>query len=243
MKSGTIALVLLLTGFFGQPILHAEAAAAAEAQPQTQLPKEAEELAGKAAGLESYRTRFTLEAKDEKGEPVRLEGTLLFQKPNRRRMELKQSDTGKAEGVLVSDGTTEWQYSPLENVVYRVANSSEIPGPHRPFAETRSGTVRFLGRTGKGDQERCRFEAEPAAAIGNGAPVPIKTLRVEIAAADGLVRELNLLDSKGEVVFTQKYADTEVDVPISANDFLYTPPAGVGIVDMEQEKKESTKEE
>lgn len=196
-------------------------------------PKEAQGLAAKAAALKSYRAEFNLEAKEEAGETVRLEGTLLFQQPNRRRLELRQGGTGEISQLLVSDGTVEWQYTLAEKRAYRLSNASEVPGPHRPFAEGES--FRFVGPVETGSGPCLRFEGAALPTIVQDSPVPIKTLRVDVAEQDGLVRELALLDAKNQVVLSQKYSSVEVNVDLPEDSFTFTPPEGTSIEDLTQE--------
>ena len=210
----------------------------AEGTADSSLPQEAQEVVQKAALLQTYRTKFALEAKGEKeGENLRIEGTLIFKRPNLRHMELKKSDTGEMQGILVSDGKTEWQYSPAEKVVYRMATQVEVPGPHRPFAETKPETVRFIKRFREGEEDRVQFEAVPLASLIEGAPAPVKKLRVDIGAQDGLVRQFNLLNDKDEVIFSQKYEGIEVGASVMDTDFKFTIPAGVSVVDVPEQPK------
>lgn len=219
----------------GALLLSSSIGAAEESPPSpSSLPKEAQPLLPKAAALSSYRVRFTLEAREETGKPlVRLEGRLFYERPNRRRLELKGPEGSEAVSqMLVSDGSVEWQYYPATNTVYRIANPPEPPGPHRPFAEARSGSVRFVERLGKKSEELCRFEAAPLATIVEGSPVPIKTLRVDVAEADGLVRQLVLLDAKGEPALSQQYHDVEINVSFPEGTFAFTAPEGAQVVEL-----------
>ncbi len=195
------------------------------------FPKEAQELADKAAALTSYRTKFVLETKEENGQTVRLEGKLSFQQPNRRRLEIREKGSAELAQSIVSDGKKEWHYYPATNSLYRVDVAKEIPGPHRPFGEIEPGTLHFVEKRGIGPDARLRFEGKPVSAIVEGAPVPIQTMRVDVGE-DGLVRELYLLDPKGEQVFSQVYSEVEVNAPFSQEEFTFTPPTGVPIIEM-----------
>lgn len=202
------------------------------AEEPVPLPKEAQELAAKAAALKSYRTQFTLEAQEESGEKVRLEGTLLFQRPNQRRLELRLVGSSEVHQILVSDGKVEWQYDPAEKRVYRLANAPEVPGPHRPFAE--GAQFRFVERRGDGPEAQIRFEGVPLSAITRDSPVPIQTLRVDVGEQDGLVRELSLLDNKNQAVLSQRYHHVETNAVFPVGSFTFAPPAGTTIEDLTQ---------
>ena len=203
------------------------------------LPKEAQELVAKAAALKSYRSRFTLQAKEESGEQVRLEGTLLFQRPNQRRLELRLGGSEEIQQILVSDGTVEWQYDPAEKKVYRLANAAEVPGPHRPFAEGKQ--FRFVERMGEGPETLLRFEGVPMTSITRDSPVPIQTIRVDVGEQDGLARELSLLDAKNQEILSQKYQRVETNVTLPAGTFVFTPPAGAVVEDLTQGPQEKEK--
>ena len=196
------------------------------------LPKEAQGLVAKAAALKNYRAQFNLEAKEETGQTVRLEGTLLFQRPNQRRLELRQEGSKEISQLLVSDGTVEWQYAPSEKKAYRLSNAPEVPGPHRPFAEGKS--FRFVERIGAEPEARLRFEGTPLPTIVQDSPVPIKTLRVDVAEQDGLVRELALLDAKNQVILSQKYTAVEINAELPEGSFAFTPPEGTAVEDLTQ---------
>lgn len=196
------------------------------------LPKEAQELVAKSAALKSYRTRFTLEAKEEDGRPIHLEGVILYELPNRRRIELKEGESAQLSQLLVSDGKQEWQFYPELASVYRGESTPEAPGPHRPFNEVLKGTLRFIAEIGKDPEARYRFEGTPLPAIVEGSPVPIQLLRIDVGKSDGLVRGMYLVDEKGEVILSQEYRDVEVNVPIAEQEFTFVPPAGVAVVEM-----------
>lgn len=196
------------------------------------LPKEAQELVAKASALKNYRAQFNLQAKEEAAKMVRLEGTLLFQRPNQRRLELRQDGSKEISQLLVSDGTVEWQYAPAEKKVYRLSNAPEVPGPHRPFAEGKS--FQFVERIDTESETRLRFEGTPLPAIVQDSPVPIKTIRVDVGEPDGLVRELALLDAGNQVVLSQKYTAVEVNTELPEGSFTFTPPEGASVEDLTQ---------
>lgn len=221
MKRG-IALLFVLT--LAAPPLQAEEAL---------LPKEAQELIAKGAHLKSYRTRFTLQAEDEDGKPVHLEGQILYEAPDRRHIELKEAESARLSQMLVSDGQMEWQFYPELNSVYRSKATPYSPGPHHPFNEVQSGTLRFIQSLGEGADLRYRFEAVPLPAVIEGSPIAIQTIRIDVGKEDGLVRGMYLVDDKGKVVLSQEYHDVEINIPIPKEEFTFVPPTGVAVVDVE----------
>jgi len=211
----------------------------APAAEEIALPPEASQLMIKLNTVQSYRTRFRLEAREETGETAVLEGDLLFERPNRRRMEMRLSGDSEISQMVVSDGQREWQYYPDVQTVYLAKAMERVPGPHRPFAEMMEGTVRFIEWVGQGGEERMRFEGKPIESVTVGAPVPIETIRVEVASADGLVRRLALLDESGNEVLSQAYQQVEINMQIPRDSFQFVPPADVSVVEMDEEGKPS----
>ncbi len=203
-------------------------------EPSASLPKEAMELQAKAAAVKSYQAKFILQAQEEGGEQVRLTGSILFQGPNQRRVELKEEGSQEIGQLLVSDGSEEWQYLKEANTVYRVKNPPQAPGPHRAFAEVKANTLRFVGDRPLGSESVYRFEGSPVAEVTEGAPVAIQTIRVDVGKADGLVRELTLLDAQGKEILSQRYQEVQVDVPVAQGTFSFAPPAGVQVIDLDE---------
>ncbi|MBI1953755.1 MAG: outer membrane lipoprotein carrier protein LolA [Candidatus Omnitrophica bacterium] len=202
------------------------------------LPPEAQALQSKADALKSYRAQFILEAREEDGQSVRLEGKLLFEGPNRRRVEIKEEGSSDASQILVGDGKLEWQYFKEANTVYRQENPPQPPGPHRPFAEIQDGTLRAVAQAPAGTQAIQRFEGKPVAEVTEGAPVPIETIRVDVGTEDGLARELTLLDAQGKSVLSQRYSQVEVNLSFPEGTFAFTPPADAAVVDLNKELTE-----
>ncbi|MBI3318420.1 MAG: outer membrane lipoprotein carrier protein LolA [Candidatus Omnitrophica bacterium] len=199
------------------------------------LPKEAQELAAKASALKSYRAKFTLQAQEEGGEKVELEGTLLFERPNHRRLEIRSAGAQEMTQMLVSEGNVEWQYYPSAKVVYRMNNPPEAPGPHRPFSEAQAQSLKFTGRSGAGGEAVARFEGIPEPVFVQGSPVPISSMRLEVGESDGLMRKLVLLNQQGKEVLAQQYREVEVDVEPWKGAFTFTPPEGVEVVEVGKE--------
>lgn len=208
------------------------AAAPAFAAEEPAIPKEALEIGRKASSWRTYRAEFALEAKEEEGGSFKLQGTLLFKQPNLRRLEIREGDSVEPTQIVVSDGKVEWQYHPQNAVVYRLRQPVNPPGPHRPFAEAKPGTVRFIERLGEAGRGRLRFEAEPIPAAVEAAASAVQKLRIEVSEEDGLARELVLLDPDGNPVLTQRFTKVEVDVPADEKRFLFVPTEGVAVIDV-----------
>ncbi len=196
------------------------------------LPKEAEAVTAKLSGVKGYQADFTMETKEEDGKVVKLAGKISFAMPNRRRLEIKQDDTGGLPQVIIADGKMEWHYDPNLKQVLRSPIPAELPGPHKPFGETQPGTVRFVEKTGEGEESVLRFEAVPAPVIAESSPVPIKLIRLDIGEQDGFLRQLVLLNDKGEEVLVQRYGNVKINEESPESDFSFTPPEGVPVKDI-----------
>ncbi|MCM8794434.1 MAG: outer-membrane lipoprotein carrier protein LolA [Candidatus Omnitrophica bacterium] len=208
----------------------------AGAQQETTLPPEARELVSKAAAASSYSAQFMMETKEEDGQPVRLEGRILFQQPNKRRLEIRQGPSVDSPQVIIADGKTEWHFDPASKQVLRGAVPPQLPGPHKPFGEAKEGTVHLVQKMGEGAAAVWRFEAEPSPLIAESAPVPIKVLRMDISPQDGLLRRLSILDEAGNEVLSQSYSDVETNIEISNEEFVFEPPDGAQVVDIPAQK-------
>ena len=207
-------------------------AAAVRAEEEPALPPEAREILQKLAGIQSYKVRFSMEAKEPDGKLFQLEGTFLYQAPNSRRLEIHRPESKEEPQLLVSDGKVEWQYDPEAGTVYRLLNPKEAPGPHRPFSEAKGGTVRFVGRQTDEAGEFLRFEAEPIPESVSGSPIPVQKIQIDVDSKNGLMRQLILLGAGGDAVMTQRFSDPQVNVPVSGKQFTFVPQQGMAVVDL-----------
>ncbi len=211
-------------GVVGFLLLAATAAFAEDAA----LPNEAVELQKKAEQLKSYKASFSLAAKEENGKEFKMEGTMIYQKPDHRRLEMKETGTEGAPQQLVSDGKTEWQYYPEGKAAYKINNPPAAPGPHRAFADIKPGTVRFLGKTGDG----LSFEAEPQPNVVEQAPVKVEKVRLVLDENNGLIKSMALMGENGEEVLTQKFFDIETNIAVPDDTFRFTLPEGVSVMEV-----------
>lgn len=203
-------------------------AGAGRASAEEGLPPEAAQAAAKTAGWSGYRANFVLEAAEEDGNLFVLRGTMLFKKPDQRRLEIQEENAPDLTQLLVSDGKTEWQYYPQEKTAYRIKNPPQPPGPHQPFSEAAEGSVKFLQAQGG----LLQFEADPRPAAVEASPVPIKKLRLDIAEEDGILRQMVMLGENGETVLTQRFTDVEVNPSLPASQFRFTVPEGAKVTDV-----------
>ena len=224
-EAGIKALIfgLLLVFLFSAGPVRAEEAA---------LPGQAKAAAEKALSWDSYKTDFVLDTKEENGTVFLLRGTLVYRKPGQRRLQIREGDATQETQTLVCDGKVEWQYYPGLNVVYRIDNPPEAPGPHRPFTDVKPETVRFVKKMEGPEGALLRFEAEPQPKSVEGSPVPVKTVRLDLSETDGMLREMVMLDDKGDPVLTQRFTGLEVGVRLQDDQFQFTVPEGVSVTQL-----------
>ena len=199
---------------------------------ESPLPKEAQTALDKAGSCKSYKTDFILETQEEDGKPFSLRGTLVYQNPGRRRLEIREGEATEDTQLLVSDGAVEWQYYPKGKVAYRIENPPEAPGPHRPFTDVLQETVRFVKRVQGQGGTLLRFEAEPRPESVQGAPVPVKKVQMDLSEEDGMLREMVMLDEKDKPVLTQRFTGLELNVAITEDQFQFKVPEGVSVTQL-----------
>ena len=205
------------------------------------------EVKQKASQVESYRADFTLTV-TEADKPTTLSGTILYQQPDKRRIEFTNVPaTEDVAQLVVSDGTTEWQYFPARKVANQTSwaklkaagaspDALEVRGLHQPFVDVKPDTIRLVETKTEGNQPLYVFEAEPAPLLMAEAPFAPGKLRIAVAAADGLTRWLTMTDASGREVLTQQYSKVQTKVSTNPEQFTFTPPPGVQVVDISEER-------
>ena len=208
-----------------------------------------EEVRLKAAQVESYKADFALTVKESADKSATLTGTILYQRPDKRRIEFAKT-TPVADDVaqlVVSDGVTEWQYFPGRRLANQTTwakvkaagappEALEVRGLHQPFIDVKRDTIRLLETKQEGGTALYVFEAEPSPTLVAEAPFPPGKLRVAVAAADGLTRWLTMTDATGREVLTQQYTKVQTKIPAKPEQFTFTPPQGVQVVDISEER-------
>jgi len=205
------------------------------------------EARGKADGVQSYQADFTVTVVEE-GRPSTMTGTVVYQRPDKRRIEFTttQPDAGLAQ-LVVSNGLFEWQYFPSAKVVYQTewsklkagdvpAEALELRGLHQPFIDVEPETIRLVETATAGDQRLYVFEADPTTSLVEGAPFTPGKIRVEVGADDGLTRRLTMTNAQGREVLVQQYTNVQINVPVQAEQFAFTPPPEVQVVDVSEER-------
>lgn len=148
-------------------------------------------------------------------------GVLLLRKPGRMRW-IYSTPVGK---VFVLDGRYAWSYTPGDAEVQRV--------PAKQLDDLRSPLRFLLGHT-ELKRELDGISVTPQGSnflirgVPKGMAERIKQLTL-IVNATGLIQSLRIEEIDGSATeFT--FADMQENVPIPAAEFIFTPPAGVAVV-------------
>lgn len=205
------------------------------------------ELQAKAGAVETYQADFTLTVTED-NTPSTLAGTILYQRPDKRRIEFTGAPAPEdVAQLVVSDGTVEWQYFPGRHVAHRTdwakvkaagapAETLEARGPHQPFLDLKPESIRLVDTKGEAEAPQYVFEAAPAPALVAEAPFAPGTIRVVVAAADGLARHLTMTDAQGHEVLSQEYTNIRINEPVAGTPFTFTPPKDAQVVDISDER-------
>lgn len=205
------------------------------------------ELRAKAAAVTSYQAAFTLTVFEEE-RPTTLTGTIAFQRPDRRRIEFSgDRPADDVAQLVVSDGTAEWQYFPETKTVYKTDWATlrgaglppevlEARGLHQPFIDLKPETLRLAETKTEGPQTLYVVEGEPTATLVAEAPFAPGVVRVTVSAEDGLTRRLTMTDAQGREVLIQDYSGIQLNVPVEASTFVFTPPKGTEVVNISEDR-------
>src|ERR1700677_4274719 len=149
------------------------------------------------------------------------EGTLLLKKPGRMRWSYA-SPVGK---VFVLDGTFAWFYTPGD------AQASRVPA--KQLDDLRSPLRFLLGHT-QLSKELDNLTVTPdssgfrIAGVPKGMAQRVKLLTLGVTAA-GAIETMRLEEVDGAVT-EFAFSGMEENVPVKDADFVFTPPAGVAVV-------------
>lgn len=203
----------------------------------------AAELQAKAGAVAAYQAEFSLTVTED-NKPSTLKGSILYQRPDKRRIAF--AGTPAPEDVaqlVVSDGAVEWQYFPGRHMAHKTdwakvkaagapADAMELRGPHQPFLDLKPESLRLIETKPDG---LCVFEAEPAPGLIAEAPFAPGKIRLEVAT-DGLARRLTMTDADGHEVLSQDYTNIRLDPTITETSFAFTPPADAQVVDISDDR-------
>jgi outer membrane lipoprotein carrier protein len=183
--------------------------------------------------LKALSVHFDMTYRASDSTASKFEGKLFLGSPGHFRME-------SAAQTIVSDGQTLWTYSPDQKqvIVYNTAGS-DVPllTPQQLLFEYpdkyRLGSVKQDKLNG--------LTCDLLVMTPNDPSDPTKTLQIWVDRQDSFTRRFQLEDLAGSVTtFDFKEFRTGQTLPDST--FSFTPPPGVEIVDMRENKKPTTKD-
>ena len=149
-------------------------------------------------------------------------GTLVLKKPGRMRWTYDQP-AGK---VFVLDGKSAWSYTPGTDQAQRI--------PAKQLDDLRSPLRFLLGHT----QLKKELDNLTVAPVGSGfrvSGVPkgmaqrLKLLTLDVTST-GAIERMRLEEIDGAVTEFE-FSGMQENVPVKNEDFVFTPPAGVTVVD------------
>ena len=149
-------------------------------------------------------------------------GTLVLKKPGRMRWTYDQP-AGK---VFVLDGKSAWSYTPGTDQAQRI--------PAKQLDDLRSPLRFLLGHT----QLKKELDNLTVAPVGSGfrvSGVPkgmaqrLKLLTLDVTST-GAIERMRLEEIDGAVTEFE-FSAMQENVPVKNEDFVFTPPAGVTVVD------------
>ena len=201
-------------------------------------------LKSKAESVQSGRADLKM-TMSMMGQKVSMSGTMLFQKPRRSRTEITMNlGALKLEQIVIADGTTVWTYQPTMKMVTRIdlqkltaatgmekaaQKNSDIA---QPFQGLQSESIRLLRTEEKDGKKVYVLEGTPD--TSELPDFPFKPAKIQIWVGDesGLLQKMVMLDAQGNEMMSQIYENIEVNVDVPAEQFEFTPPEGVQVMDM-----------
>jgi chaperone LolA len=149
-------------------------------------------------------------------------GSLFIKKPSKFRIEAENE-------TVVTDGVTVWLYSPVNNQVI-IDNYKENQNSISPenfllnLPQNYYATLLSSEKTAKGKSVTLKLVPKDDRAF-------VKSAKLFVDAGTWVVRKIAILDvNDTETTYTIK--DIRLNTSLSDKKFIYTPPAGVEVVDL-----------
>jgi outer membrane lipoprotein carrier protein len=148
-------------------------------------------------------------------------GTVSFEKPNRMRWDYAAPD----QQTIVSDGETLWIYQPEEKQVIKapLQQALQATTPVTFLAGLGHVDRDFTASLDKSEPERWVLKLVPKDDRGVG------TLYLTVRRSDAAVEQARIVDPLGTTT-ELTLVDQKRNVPVEAEKFRFTPPAGVDVV-------------
>ena len=172
--------------------------------------------------LESLRGTFTQTVMPSfTTDSTQIRGELLLQ-GNRYRMETRRE-------TLVTNGTTTWIYAPADSqvIVNHASDDPSTVSPQTLFMDYADDyTVTDVRTTVHRGASHRVLTLDPTE---NGAR--FQSIRLWVRERDALITRLRVVDTN-DATIQIAFDDLEVNPPVQASDFTFTPPPGVDVVDL-----------
>jgi outer membrane lipoprotein-sorting protein len=153
----------------------------------------------------------------------------------------KLTYTGQNPYTIITDFETFYQYFPQEKRVMKTtADSPEIKAmltkpvtDMNPIALLDAASLRYLGQEKVAGETVYHVEGTTQSQLMPGGPVVRRNLAAWLSVEDGLPRKT--VESVGMSTGTTVYRDVKVNPTLKPEDFAFTPPAGVTVIDTNEQ--------
>jgi outer membrane lipoprotein-sorting protein len=235
LRLATLALAATVVAF--------AASAPAQDPPAPDSAKAAAEVLDKYAKVEGLEASLEIRVKEKGGDETSAPSQLSVSRALGWKI---VDDTPNGEQRIFNDYRTSFQYFPREKrAVKLVADMPAIvEGFRKPANELNPLTildpksVKLLGKETLDGAEVYHFAGTTSTQLlAMGEPV-VRKLEAWIAIADGLPRK-TVEFAPDETVVTTVYTNVKLNPQFSAEDFRFTPPDGVEVLDMNAEMKKA----
>jgi outer membrane lipoprotein-sorting protein len=228
-----------------------------------------DEVTQKAKAVNSYRADIKMDASME-GEKMVTSGTMAVKRPNKMHMVTTMSMpsmpdmppgmpgmTGMKQ-EMYNTGDTLWNYMPATRMAHKVdlakvrkqfpqSPLAQSEDPSKPFDAFLKDKIKFVEKKTVEGKSVYVFEgdiAEAATRMSGGQMGHQETpsrIAVWLNSDTGLPYKMFIYDKSNKLMMTHTYSNYKINVPINDSEFLFTPPAGVQIMDNTQSMMDSMK--
>jgi outer membrane lipoprotein-sorting protein len=210
--------------------------AAAAADDAANAMKQVEELTSKVNG---YTADMEVRNAEPDGEQV-ARSRIAVSKEHGWKME--DNTTSVGGHVIVNDYKTSYEYIPEAKTVYKftadhpqIAEDFRRPAEMNIVATLDPKTVKLVGKEQVAGETLYRFEGTTSTQfMPRGKPV-VRRIEAWVSAQDGLARKT--IEYTEETTGVTMYSNVRINPAFKPDDFLYTPPAGVRVLDINAEMR------
>lgn len=174
-------------------------------------------------------------------------GEVMAKRP---RMYKLVMDMGMGKQITIFDGRVQWMYQPQMKMAIKLdlgkleeAGVGELQEEKagkditKPFAGMERGSIKYLGKENLDGRKVYVFEGKPKPSAKGGfarmrGMSPPERMKVWIGVEDGLLYKQVFYNEKGAEMMSMEFGEVQVNIPIRDEEFSFTPPEGVQVVDM-----------